>query len=105
MSAARTPGPWQVTSPIRKNSRKPTIATADRIPYAIATVCGGIGEGAREANAAFIVRACNAHDDLVAAAKRVLSSQWASIDYEHNRTPEACDVRAQLIAALAKVTP
>jgi hypothetical protein len=55
--AKHTTGPWCVTAPIRTNSQKPTISTADDRPYNVAVVCGGIGPGGREANARLIAAA------------------------------------------------
>ena len=59
----------------------------------------------RDANAAFIVRACNAHDELVRAA-------WAMVDYSRAETPtdhatpqELLHVRSMLVAALVEATP
>lgn len=57
-------------------------------------------DGRYGANAAFIVRARNNHDALLAAAKRVLQGRCLSIDFDHNRTLEALDLRAALDAAI-----
>jgi len=40
-----------------------------------------------EANARFIVRACNAHDALVAACRGLLASYATSTDYKANMLP------------------
>ena len=57
------------------------------------------GEG--EANAAFIVRACNSHDELVAACKEAFNQ----IQYLHEKfqvTGSGCQVLAKLETAIAK---
>lgn len=49
-----------------------------------------------DANAAFIVRACNAHDELVAALDWALSQIGDDLDLDHQRAFDGA------IAALAK---
>lgn len=49
-----------------------------------------------DANAAFIVRACNAHDDLVAALREAHSAL--------NGAPNTLGLHSQIEAALAKAT-
>lgn len=51
-----------------------------------------------EANAAFIVRACNAHDDLLAACKAALADRFGADD----PCVDADPITDQLRAALAK---
>ena len=69
----RTPGEWVVTKdyyvqayvPEWQDEREPGMHT-------IAKACGGSHE-MRKANAAFIVRACNAHDELLAALESIVA--------------------------------
>jgi len=96
-----TPTPWTVDP-----DYKVTDADGEFVAYlssAASRYCDDRPDHEGRANVAFIVTACNVHDDLVAACNRVLRSGHFSIDHANNRTPEACDIRDQLIAALAKV--
>lgn len=52
------------------------------------------------ANAAVLAAA----PELLEALLRLLSSHWLSIDFAHNRSPEASDLRAFACAAIAKAT-
>lgn len=52
---------------------------------------------------------CNRADEMLdkieamrEALQLALRSRWLSIDYDHNRTKEACDIRAAMRAAIAK---
>lgn len=85
MSAARTPGPW--------NARKPAFQESMRIMSADCDIVAGVV--AEPADAAFIVQACNAHDELVAALQRALRAHTDAPALE----PAWC---AQARAALAK---
>lgn len=64
-----TPTPWEVTG--YKDEKCVFISPANCLVHEIARCCrwDDTSEAAEErnANAAFIVRACNAHDDLLAA--------------------------------------
>lgn len=51
------------------------------------------------ANAAFIVRACNAHDDLLAACKALVA-----LDYRHVSDPRLAAVIRQTESAIEKAT-
>lgn len=87
--AEHTKTPWKIGAP-HPNNACAYIVDADG--REVATLYGGSDPGGqnemghwvrqpiRDANAAFIVRACNAHDELVAALKRVA--------YEFERPPE-----------------
>lgn len=57
-STQRTPTPWRL-------SEQYSLTVEYKIGDYVATMCGLRDKA--EANAAFIVRACNAHDELVAA--------------------------------------
>jgi len=68
----RTPGPWETS----------TIKLANKVEWDICGSDGGdiiadlMGCENAKANAAFIVRACNAHDDLMEACHQM----WAALD-------------------------
>jgi len=60
------------------------------------------------ANAEFAVRACNAHDDFVAAlkkAERLLPLACQCPDHEDEGECEACSALHEVKAALAKASP
>lgn len=100
---AHTPGPWRVTSEL--------LIAADSLPSLyIAQVFthdnGTSGKviPAADDNAALIVRACNAHDELVAA----LESAAVALQLHANEFPSDYENAAALKsvrAALAKVQP
>lgn len=95
MSAAHTPGPWYVSADghIRDNANMEPIGTVD------GRAAGADGDEYTDrgvANAAFIVRACNAHDELVAALRGIVD--FADLPWDDARLLAAR-------AALAKVTP
>jgi hypothetical protein len=77
-----TPTPWVVSAP--------GIITAPKAMQDIGHVCYTGTDGGTDANAAFIVRACNSHDDLVMALAKLVAE------------PGDPDYRAQARAALAK---
>ena len=77
--SAHTSGPWMWTT------TGPHMADDYTQPYAIsehgkANLIAGVfgdvqgGDDIAQANAEFIVRACNAHDDLLAALKTVIAN-------------------------------
>lgn len=71
MSAVKhTPGPWRVASPSLYAGSEINIDAGERGYIAC---CGHRGDEEAEANALRIVRCVNAHDELVAAAKRALA--------------------------------
>lgn len=88
-----TPGPWHVETEPQGCEGQYTQYT---IQPRIADVFYMNQTG--EANARLIAAA----PDLLAALERVIRSQWASIDHDRNRTPEACDIRSQICAAIDK---
>jgi hypothetical protein len=107
MSAAHASTPWFAAA--KKPGGQKAIVIADdsksKTHMLVVAECPEMSKGngpQEEANAAFIVKACNAHDDLVAALKRML----LEFDFliEAGRIP---DVRNDVIfvaarAALAK---
>ena len=100
MTTQHTPTPWQVEL---RNAGAAIVAPAASGKMHEATViCSGLG--GNRANAAFIVRACNAHDELVAAltlAKYVL----ATLSLDDDCTEGQPEALAAARAALAKVQP
>lgn len=71
MKTEHTPGPWHTERGLSSTGATP-IRDAERVN--VAWVCGsdaidGTPQKAK-ANAEFIVRACNAHDELVAALEK-----------------------------------
>ena len=85
MSATHTPTPWIFDEIMTSCGRCFRIGSAEQIAarkprggipsYACLYDDWGQGENATKANAAFIVRAVNSFDDLVAALKR-LDAYW-----------------------------
>lgn len=72
-TAQHTPTPW-VHDPVL-----PAHVYSDDATGSIVATCTGFSfaprpEAEKRANAAFIVRACNAHDELVAALRMVCDS-------------------------------
>jgi hypothetical protein len=100
----RTAGPWQITPTLGKLA---ITRPHKKIGIDFDTICrmesNRDGSIDAEANAEFIVRAANCHDELVAAVKLVLTD-WPSnrdgMDYEG---PLPVGVKA-LRAALKKAT-
>ena len=67
---SHTPTPWRVVpyaQAIHEGYSGPVIKTDEADPWIIAEVSRGIEGEPSEENAAFIVRACNAHEGLVEA--------------------------------------
>ena len=88
---AHTPTPWHLTDAYTDKPFEPLIASARGDG-----ISSDIIAGASPDNAAFIVRACNAHDDLVAALEEIVSlAEWERKDHEA--------IASTARAALAKV--
>lgn len=101
MTTQHTPTPWMIEPQAEVSAHR--IVDATGVPIADVRIIGRSegGAGTRE-HAAFIVKACNAHDELVAAlvkAKYVLAHLSLDQDCTEGQ-PEAL-VAAR--AALAKV--
>lgn len=102
MNATHTPTPWYCD-----NAAGTTIWNA--AGHGLVAECPEPAEwlGAkkldRAANAAFIVRACNAHDELVAALKFAKPIVGAVVAASSNETREQREkVYNKIVAALAK---
>jgi len=87
-----TPGPWRIDAPAGS-----VIIGPDEIDVALTFAGSGFRElETDEANAEFIVRACNSHDELLAALQRV--ADWIfNIDGDC-----VADAQAWARAAIAK---
>lgn len=104
MNAMHTPTPWETVElnpeswHIWPNNGKDT--------FRIATCyCHQLGGEDAKANAAFIVRAVNAHDDLVAALRKLIGDFESEIHNEYDGTSMLEDRLAEIDyarAALAK---
>lgn len=78
---------WWIRGPKTKAGFEPAVASIPNL--------GGYDE--RAANAEFIVRACNAHDDLLAAMQEAIDLLTDNVD-------NALDADQILRAAIAKAT-
>jgi hypothetical protein len=93
-----TPTPWTYDSVTRQiwDEHRRTIVDMDY---------GDQLPGMDEANAAFIVRACNSHDQLVGAlreANDLLKQNGIDLnDVAHYGSERACDIVARIHSALA----
>ena len=78
--SAHTPGPWQVAG--HGTTVDHTHERSRRPPVARCGLTHGLGPAGDEdrANAEFIVRACNSHDELLAAL-RELTRAWDSTQF------------------------
>ena len=86
-SVTHTPGPW-ATAGISNPQTNPRMSVWG--PKAPDAQSGEwIAKDIRPANAEFIVRACNAHDDLVAALKDVLA-QFETGAFVRNTDSDGC---------------
>jgi len=100
METKHTPTPWKSNSmEIFTDAGK----SSKRIAFATGKAQGDDNELAElKATAAFIVRACNAHDELVAALERLLGRPCPAGWMGKAAMREADAAEAQAIAALAK---
>lgn len=110
-----TPGPW------RNGTRKPLVYKNDPIFYWADILAGGVrvaravgvGSAHTEANRAFILRACNSHEELLSSLKytrEMICLDWTRCDDEsgeecagakcHNRIHRAI---VMIDAALSKI--
>jgi len=84
----RTPGPWVVNGENSQGYSQICVANPD-IGWNVALCLPGSNrdpfKDEMEANAAFIVRACNAHDDLLEACKEAFNNFMGSPGFWHTR--------------------
>jgi len=94
------PTPWHIT--VERNSTVFIDSADDRVAF--------VFPGFEHDNAAFIVRACNLHEQLVAALRKIarvtpgsVADERAAVgDWSHFREPESVQIaRAALAAAEA----
>ena len=92
----RSPRPWRVGL----NGKS---VVSDEAPHGV--LHSAMREHARRANAAFIVRACNAHEDLVAGieAALVLAEEVARGEVQRGLRRRAVDTAFRMGAALSAV--
>ena len=94
MTQKHTPGPWKH---IRGRLRPRFSTTINEIQDSQGNpIVNWQGfddsnrpKGVHAANARFIVRACNAHEDLLAALERLMSLEY-HCDYAEEPAPEIC---------------
>lgn len=98
MEIRHTPTPWKTT---KSTADFYDITPAGDILPTIASVWDGEKKNA-EANAAFIVRACNAHDELVLAAKDAAITIKLIMDCFPSAKASESHVFMRLMKALAK---
>lgn len=102
MTTKHTPTPWRTNS---KNARRiferKGLIVANCVLPDFGNASGKTSETAA-ANAAFIVRACNAHSDLVAALESVLplADAWADGKAGSHPDHELIEVARALLAQL-----
>ena len=93
--ATRTPGPWKTEG---------AQVLSDQCLYPVA-ICEGGTPDEGEANAAFIVRACNAHDDQVAALEAALTLVGRGSRNRASVTAMEHDAVQRQIRAALKLAP
>ena len=99
MNAQHTPTPWQTYAPMAEHCQI-AIESINSETIAIVELMDAKRDynATAKANAAFIVRACNSHDALVAAATE--AENWLS-EYESGPDSGLSGLLNQLRAALA----
>lgn len=102
MNTKHTPGPWKVTDRFEismdDGDVQPLVATVNADD-------ASVSPEQAESDAAFIVHACNAHDDLLAAVE--LAEGWIDANRESEDTGEGQQARwilETMRAAIAKAT-
>ena len=101
MAAAHTPTPWYFDELRGNDGMGYVCGPADEV----ITHHGdhSLSQGINQANAAFIVRACNAHEELVEAARTTVRVAEAGPVIERNK-PHYVKARAALAQAKAPST-
>lgn len=85
VGSSHTPTPWIVSGGREEDGRMVKIGTGEKGWLGVAAAFGDTPEEA-EANAAFIVKAVNAHDDLIHALKMAIAwmkNQGINMDLCH----------------------
>jgi hypothetical protein len=99
VETSRTPGPWRVGEStgygIEIRTSTPFNANvAMAIPWK---------DGQGKANAAFIVRACNAYDDMLAALEAAYVALLGGLPEDESKWPECVFNRKAIFAARAAI--
>jgi hypothetical protein len=97
-----TPTPWETFS--TRSNGEVCIYDKRKPHQLVASAIQSDREYTAADNAAFIVRACNAHDDLLAACKAAFNSLAAFLDYAPDvahKCYEPQDALSKLRAAIA----
>jgi hypothetical protein len=97
----RTPGPYYVHTDVSGDpaivSREGREPATDSASYVVSVARTGHNHPISNANAAFIVRACNAYDEMLAALRRVVEEADKADDWQ----PWAEQCRAAIAKAEA----
>lgn len=113
MTTQHTPGPWNFKDRENGNDAQaefPTKINFGLEGYGVGSVVGSVYVWMRDldtakANAAFIVRACNSHDDLLAALQSISTlASCAPNDDEKISGQEFTRIMNTARAAIAKAT-
>lgn len=96
MTTKHTPTPWAVS--------ERNITTSDSIRRALAETWDSISVSAAEAhaNACMIVRAVNAHEELVCALQAIVDSGWIDPTVVGDKVGTLLQYRAEAALKLAK---
>ena len=104
---ARTPGPWKIVSSRANTAMGAPVENEIHGDGYVVARLGRFYTDTQEANAAFIVRSCNAHDDLVAALRLAMPIVGGACSdpsiSEQTRTARS-SAYTKLAAALSRAT-
>lgn len=90
-----TPTPWQQGTSANRRAMDTIFTDKGQVQICrVDTSCPEDGEN--EANAAFIVKACNAHDELVKTLEWVSQKLWDKLDHS-----EILNIKGQIAKAIA----
>jgi hypothetical protein len=96
--SARTPGPWLVQGEPVRYQNGDVGAYITTVTRGVVPISHYVASNVRTADAAFIVHACNAHDDLVAALRDILGASTCD-----DAESALADIQVTVRAALARV--
>lgn len=109
MSTFHTPTPWYAfEQEAAYDPREKQQVIAWEANGATLAITGGYNPAEQRANAAFIVRACNSHADLLKAAAQAYQRLLVLGDYEGRCTPRGqyeLGLLRDAIAAASEVSP
>ena len=100
-----TPGPWragiyEATESFKNIEQHSCICDHDN--YGLIAICGPAEDKQSQIDAAFIVHACNCHDELLAAGKRALSFLHIDVPLGTGNDHELMQCQIALQSAIAK---